>query len=288
MIKKTLTLIALMVLAFLSAVNYSVFVFPNSFAPAGIDGICTMIQDISKINMGYLALVVNIPLMILAFFFLNQDFALKSTVYVISFSLSLIFLKYIDISEFQYITETGTSIVLAPIAAGTIRGILYNLTLKFNGSSGGVDIIAALVKKKRPHLNLMNIIFFFNILVALSSYFVYGLKPEPVICSIIYSFLTSHTSNNIGSSENETVKFEIITPDAEKLCADISNTLHQTSTIMDAQGAFSGSDTKVIICVVKKVQVPYIENLLSQYQNCVVFKSIVNNSIQHSNNNHIY
>lgn len=270
-----------MILAFFSAVNYSVFVFPNSFAPAGIDGICTMIQDISKINMGYLAFFLNIPLMIAAFFFLNKDFALKSTVYVISFSASLIFLKFIDISAFEYITDTGTSIVLAPIASGTIRGILYNYTLKLNGSSGGVDIIAALVKKKRPHLNLMNIIFFFNILVALSSYFVYGMKPEPVICSIIYSFLTSYTSNNIGSSENETVKFEIITPDSEKLCADISTALNQTATIMDAQGAFSGSDTKVIICVVKKIQVPQLEDIIAKYQNCVVFKTIVNNSVYH-------
>lgn len=279
MIKKCLITGALMLLAFFSALNYCVFVFPNSFAPAGIDGICTMIQDVFNINMGYLALYVNIPLLIAAFFILNRDFAIKSAVYVVSFSISVIAFKYIDISDFHYTTATGTSVVLAPIAAGTIRGILYSVTLKLNGSSGGVDIIAALVKKSKPHLNLMNIIFFFNLLVALSSYFVYGMKPEPVICSIIYSFLTSSTSNNIRSAQSETVKFEIITADAEKLCADISQKLRQTATIMNAQGAYSGCNTKMVMCVVKKEKAPCIENLLLEYPGCVVFQSIVTNPI---------
>lgn len=279
MTKKFFKIPALIVFAFLSAVNYSVFVFPNSFAPAGIDGICTMIQDVSDVSMGYLALIVNIPLLIAAFFVLDHEFAINSTVYVVAFSFFIIFLKNCDISEFYYITDTGTSIVLAPIAAGTIRGILYSVTLKLNGSSGGVDIIAALVKHKKPYLNLMNTIFFFNIFVALSSFFVYGMKPEPVICGIIYAFLTSSTSNKIRSGETETVKYEIITPDAKGLCSEISNRLHQTATIMDAQGAYSSSDTKMVICVVKKEKAPYIENLILRYPNCVVFKSIVSDTV---------
>ena len=48
--------------------------------------------------------------------------------------------------------------------------ILYYITLKFNGSSGGVDIIAALIKHKKPFLDLMNTIFFFNMIVALCCY----------------------------------------------------------------------------------------------------------------------
>ena len=279
MTRKFIKIPALILLAFFSAVNYSVFIFPNTFAPAGIDGICTMIQDISNVSMGYLALLVNIPLLISAFFVLNREFAVNSTVYVITFSVSAIWLNYIDISQFQYVTNTGTSIVLAPIAAGTIRGILYSLTLKINGSSGGVDIIAALVKHKKPHLNLMNTIFFFNIFVAISSFFVYGMKPEPVICGIIYAFITSSISNKIRKGETETIKFEIITPKADVLCHEISQKLNQTATIMEAQGAYSNSETKMVICVAKKEKAPFIENLILEHPECVVFKSIVSDNI---------
>lgn len=75
--------------------------------------------------MGYLSLVVNIPLVIIAFIMLNRDFAIKSSIYVIVFSVSVIIIKELDISKLYYFTETGTSTVLAPIASGVIRGIIY-------------------------------------------------------------------------------------------------------------------------------------------------------------------
>ena len=78
LIKKTTELTAISLLAALSALNYNIFVFPNSFAPAGIDGICTMIQDTTQISIGYLSLIVNIPLIIISFIFLNKDFAIKT------------------------------------------------------------------------------------------------------------------------------------------------------------------------------------------------------------------
>ena len=64
-IKKTASYLAICIIATVGALNYAVFIFPNSFAPAGIDGICTMIQDVTNINIGYLSLLVNIPLVIL-------------------------------------------------------------------------------------------------------------------------------------------------------------------------------------------------------------------------------
>lgn len=280
MLKRIFEYMTMMVFAFLAAVNYSIFIFPNRFAPAGIDGICTMIQDVSNISMGYLSLIVNIPLVIAAFLILNHDFAIKSTIFVVSFSLWIILFKYIDISGFYYLTDTGTSIVLAPVAAGVIRGILYALILKFNGSAGGIDIIAALIKKNRPHLNFMNIIFFINMFVALSSFFVYGMMLEPVICSILYSFINSHTSNSLRSSSmNNTIKYEIITPDAQEVYNDILNKTNQSATIIDAQGAYTGTDTKIVLCVAEKEKAPYIENLILHHPGCVVFKSTVSNTI---------
>lgn len=275
--KKIAETTALAALAGMSALNYAVFVFPNSFAPSGIDGICTMIQDISKVSMGYLSLLANIPLLIAAFILLSREFALKSTVYVLAFSFATLIFRYTDISRLIYHTDTGTSIVLAPIAAGAVRGILYSLTLRLGGCSGGIDIIAAILKKLRPHLNFMNSVFAINLGIALSSYFVYGLKAEPVICSIIYAFITSSTGNNLRAGRNDTVKFEIITTDAQALCNEILSRLDTPATIIDAKGAYLGTDRKMVICVTEKQKAPYLEDLIHTFSDVVVFKSIVNN-----------
>ena len=65
--KKFLTYLAISAVAILSAFNYELFVFPNKFAPAGLNGICTMIQYITGISVGYMALVINIPLAIFTY-----------------------------------------------------------------------------------------------------------------------------------------------------------------------------------------------------------------------------
>lgn len=278
-VKKAFGYFAIAAIAFAAALNYILFVFPNQFAPAGVDGICTMIQDVLHINMGYLVFLVNLPLIVAAFIVLNREFALKSTIFIVAFSLSMVLLEALDLSAFSYHTTTGTSIVLAPVAAGTIRGLLYVVTLNLNGSAGGIDIISALIKHKKPHLDLMNIIFVINILIAVSSYFVYGHSMEPVICSIVYSFITSSVCSRMRSSKNETVKFEIITQNAEALCSDITHKLHQRATIISAQGAYSKESTQVVLCIVRKEKAPFVEELLLQYQSCTVFKSIVDDSL---------
>ena len=276
--KKVLIYISIVILSSLSAVNYIIFIFPNSFAPAGLDGICTMIQDSFNINMGYLSLLLNFPLILCAYIYLNRDFAINTTLYILSFSLAVIFLKDSRLSSYCYITENGSSTILAPIVAGTIRGILYSLSLKANCCSGGMDIVAAVIKKKKPHFNLMNIILFINTGIALSSYFVYGMKFDPVICSIIYSFVTSSISKKIQSTQKETVKFEIITSHAQNLYERISTQLHLPATIMNAHGAYSGKDKEMIICVTRKSVAPLVEKILTEFPDCVVFKTVVDGS----------
>lgn len=278
-IKIALSYFAIGGLAFIAALNYNIFVFPNRFAPAGVDGICTMIQEVFNVNMGYLSLIVNIPLLIVAFLVLNREFALKNLIFILVFSLSAVLLEMVDLSAFLYTTDTGTSIVLAPVAAGTIRGILYVAALNLNGAAGGIDIISALIKHKIPHLDIMNIIFAINMLIAVTSFFVYGNSIEPVICSIVYSFITSAVCSKIRSTKKETVKFEIITQNPERLCTDIIHKLHQKATVIDALGAFSKESTKVVLCIVKKETAPFVEELLLQYPNSIVFKSFVDASI---------
>lgn len=279
LVKKSAELTAISILAALSALNYNIFVFPNSFAPAGIDGICTMIQDTTQISIGYLSLIVNVPLIIISFLFLSKDFAIKNSIYVLAFSATSIFLRSLDLSEISYHTDTGTSIILAPIAAGVIRGILYALTLGLNGASAGTDLVAALIKKKNPYMNLMNIIFSINLVISFASYFVYGMKFEPVICSIIYSFITSLVSNHIRGGAHKAVKFEIITEDAKDLCEKIRASLHQPATVVDARGVYSGGERKMVVCVVSKRKEPYLEELILAHPNAVTFKSVVDSTL---------
>jgi len=277
--KKFIDLMKISLLAFIAAANYCIFVFPNRFAPAGIDGICTMIQDVLNINMGYFSLLVNIPLIISAFIILDRDYAIKSSIYVIVFSVSVILVKENDISTIYYFTQTGTSTILAPIASGVIRGLIYTHTLKSNGSAGGIDIISSIIKIKKPHLNFMDNIFIINTLIALASFWVYDMNIEPVICSIIYAYISSYTCKHLQNKEHEIVKYEIITKTPSEITSYINHVLHQRATIINAKGAFSGEDTNIVLCIIRKRDAPFLEKLLLKFPDCVTFKSYASDSI---------
>ncbi len=276
-LKNISELLLIALVAAVAAVNYAIFIFPNQFAPAGIDGICTMIQYLSGISIGYLSLVVNIPLLIVAYLKLDRQFAIRSTVFILVFSAGSAILNEIDLSAFAYQTD-HTSIILAPIASGVIRGIIYAITIRCNGSSGGLDIVAALIHKRSPHFNLMNTIFTLNMFVVIISYFVYGYQLEPVICGILYFYITSQTSSHIQLSSKENVKIEIITSDAPQLCHIITDTLHLRATVLDSHGAYSGNANKMVVCIAPKKAVPLIKDTVRQFPGAIYFESTVTES----------
>ena len=120
--KKIWTYIVITLVALISAVNYELFVFPNQFAPSGINGICTMIQYVTGINVGYLSLLINIPLALWCYIEVSKPMAIRSMLYVVVFSVGLIILDYVDLTAFAYATENGTSKILGPLVAGVIQG----------------------------------------------------------------------------------------------------------------------------------------------------------------------
>ena len=87
------------VYSFISALNFQIFIFPNSFAPSGVDGILTMIQKLSGISLGYFSLLVNIPFIIWGIFYLKPSYLIKTSIYFVTFSLCTILFKYFPLPE---------------------------------------------------------------------------------------------------------------------------------------------------------------------------------------------
>ena len=209
--KKILTYAVIVAIAVICALNYELFIFPNRFAPAGLNGICTMIQYIFGINIGYMSLVINIPLALAVYFLVSKPLAIRSMVYVGTFSITVILLDYVDLSNFVYYTETGTSAILGPLVAGIIFGGCYALLLQASAYSGGTDFIAAIIHKYHPEKSVFFLIFAMNVAVAITSYFVYDYQIEPVILCILYSFTSSNVSERLTKNGRSAVRFEIIT-----------------------------------------------------------------------------
>lgn len=272
--KKLLTYLVIVAIALIFALSYELFIFPNKFAPAGLSGICTMVQYVFGINVGYLSLIINVPLAIWVFFSVSRPLALRSMAFVVTFSVALVALDYIDLSAFAY--STGSSAVLGPLVGGVINGACYATLMKASAYTGGTDFIAALIHKSHPEKSIFGLIFFMNAAVAVVSYFVYGYKMEPVILCILYSFASSTLSERVTKSGRSAVRCEIITDRPQELSDVIIQRLHHSATLIPAKGMYSGRETNVLICVVNKTQVAALTGIIRSFPNTFAVFSQVN------------
>ena len=274
--KKVLTYFVIVLVAVITALIYELFIFPNKFAPAGLNGICTMIQYVFGINVGYMSLIINIPLALLVYFKVSKPLAVRSMVYVVVSSVALVLLDYVDLSAFAYATENGTSAILGPLVGGVIFGTCYSWLLKASAYSGGTDFIAALIHKKRPDQSVIGLIFTLNAIVAIVSYFVYDYQMEPVILCILYSFTSSTVSERNTKSGRSAIRFEIVTDHPEELAEDIIHKLHHSATLIPAKGMYLGRETNILICVVNKTQIAALSAVIRKYPNTFAVMSNVN------------
>lgn len=265
--KKFWTYCVIIVLALIAAVNYEIFVFPNRFAPAGLNGICTMIQHVTGLSVGYMSLLINIPLAIAVYFMVSKPLAIRSMVYVVTFSVALLVLDEVDLSRFYYSTANGTSTILGPLVAGIIYGSCYSMLVQASAYSGGTDFIAAIIHKFKPEQNMFFLIFILNAAVALISYFVYDYQIEPVILCILYSFMSSTVSDKLNKNGRSAVCFEIITDYPQQISDDIIYQLGHSCTLIPAKGMYSGRETNLLICVVNKTQVAAVSRIVRKYPN---------------------
>ena len=275
MVKKFLTYLMIILMAFLGAMNYQLFVFPNSFAPAGLNGICTMIQHLFGLSIGYLNLLINIPLALAVFFAVSKPQALRSMAYTLAFSVFTLILEQVDLSSFAYETASGSSTILGPVVAGIITGFASGILFRGGANTGGTEFVASLIHKKNPQVNFFWVIFALNISVAGLSYFVYGFQMEPVLLCIIYSFASSTVRDRMSQNSRSAVRFEIVTEDPHKLSDAIISNLHHSSTMIPAKGMYSGKDTNVLICVVNKSQVAELLAIVKSHPNSFVIMSHV-------------
>ena len=266
-VKKVWTYLVIVFLALGASVNYEIFVFPNQFAPSGLNGICTMIQHITGISVGYLSLLINVPLALWCYYEVSKPMATRSMVYVLTFSVGILILDKVDLSFLHYSTENGTSKILGPMVAGVIQGYVYSILMKASAYSGGTDFISAIVHKRNPNKSVLGFSFTINVFIAISSYFVYGYQMEPVILCILYSFMSSTVGERLQKSGKEAICFEIITDFPLEITGDIIARTGHSTTMIPAVGMYSGKETNMLICVVNKSQAAAVTEICRSYPN---------------------
>ncbi|HEY8444123.1 MAG TPA: YitT family protein [Clostridia bacterium] len=242
------------------------FIVPNVFAPGGVTGIASMVEILSggKINSGYVIFILNVPLILLAWKFINWKFALKTLCSTILISLMLIGLEQIELYTSWTFRYAPDNKILAALAGGVLNGTSLAILLKIGGSTGGTDILAALVNQKYSATSISYFIFFFDAIIVLISAVLFT-SLDPIMLSIVEMYVGAKVSEAILQGFKSAVRFEIITDNPDELAAVIMQKLNRGVTCIKARGMHTNKERNLLICLVRKRQVSTMRKLIKEY-----------------------
>ncbi|MBR3870054.1 MAG: YitT family protein [Clostridia bacterium] len=254
------------VAAILSAIGLYTFVNPANFAPSGIDGIAMMTQELFGINMGYVSLIINIPLLVIAWFFISKKYVTYTFFFTVLSSVMLVVMEKINM--YEYVSPTNTWI--AVFASGIMLGVRTAMMLKIGGSTGGIDIIASIFQKKKPYLNIESLISLFCYIIIGVSFFVYR-NIESVIMSVVQMLIFNIAMNYILKTTRSAVEVKIITDQPEKLREEILVNLKHGATTIKCSGMYTGNEKTMIVTLINLHQMSELVKISKKYDNTFLY-----------------
>ena len=241
--------IACIIMAF----NTNYFYLGNKLAQGGVSGLSLIIHYTTNIDISYIYLALNIPLIIIAYIFIGKDFVFKTLFATIMLT---IFLKV-----FGTFRGPIDDILMASIFGGGINGIAIGIIFYAGGSSGGTDIIAKIINKNYGIAigkTLLTIDFIILSMVA----FIFGkvIFMYTLISLLVSSKMIDIIQEGIYSAKGVT----IITNRADELRKKIMEDTGRGITLINAKGAYTQKEIGMLYCVVGKYQLMKVKSIVKE------------------------
>ena len=230
----------------LYGIGWTVFLLPNDLPSGAVPGIASIVYWGTGLPVQYTYFAINGFLLLLSLKILGWKFSVKTifAVFVLTFFLSVIQQLTAGLQLLQ--DQPFMACILGAIFCGGGIGVAF----ASNGSTGGTDIVAAIVNKYRD-VSLGRMVMLCDMIIA-SSYFVLH-DLEKVVYGYVTLFVTGYMIDQVVNSSRQSVQFFIISSKYEEIGREI-NALHRGVTVIDGTGLYTGKQVKMMFVLAKKSQ----------------------------------
>ena len=249
------TMITIAMLSY--AIGWGIFLLPNNITTGGMSGVASILYWATGIPVQLSYSIINGLLLVGALKILGWKFCIK-TVYavtVLTISISMVTSHY----NAHLLSDQP---FMAAIIGSVFCGCGVGLGLSSNGSTGGTDIIAAIINKYRE-VSLGRTIMICDVFIISSSYFVLH-DWEKVIYGYVVLYVTAFCIDQVVESTRRSVQFFIISDRYEEIGDRINREPHRGCTVLDAQGFYSGKDVKMLFVLAKRRQSDMIFRIINE------------------------
>lgn len=211
--------------------------------------------------------VVNIPLLILAFRFLHIRFTVYTLLMTVLFSGELALFANLNLPELFDMSEPAwrmVSVTFGAVAMGVAGGMIVRL----GGSTGGLDIVSLLINRKYS-ISIGTVSMGINIVIALALGVLHAVNEgnyrtgvESAALSFIALFVTTVAFNNIIIGINRTKTLFIISDKWNEIAPDVLNKVHRGVTYIPCRGAYTNQDKTLVYILTKTIELASIRRLV--------------------------
>lgn len=240
---------------FCYALGVSLFLDPNNLAPGGVTGIAIILNRTLGISTGILFLAINVPILAVGLWKFGLRFLL-STIYC-----TLLVSFFTDVlGNFGAVT---TDPLLASLAGSVLMAVGMGGVFKAGATTGGTDIIIKLLRLKFPHMKTGFFFLVTDIMIVTASAFVFK-NVDRALYAGIAVFITSFMLDLVLYGRDGAKLIYIISDNSEKITDRLLKELDIGVTYVQGQGAYSGKEKKVILCVMRKALAPRTEEIVKE------------------------
>ena len=255
----------------LGVFGLNLFLLPNEITTGGIIGVASIVYWGTGIPVQETFFVINAVLLLVALKVLGWHFCAKTVYGVVVFTVASSVLQRVMPPDLHLLADQK---FMACMVGAVFLGTSVGLGLSAGGSTGGSDVIAAMVHKYRD-VSLGHIILFCDLTIITSSYVVLR-DWEKVLYGYVLLFVISFVVDHIVNSLRQSVQFFIISDKYQEIGEAINEIADRGCTMLNGNGFFTKKDKKVIFCIAKKSESNFIFELIDEIDpNAFVAQSAV-------------
>ncbi len=236
----------------LATLGYRLYLIPNNVAPGGFTGIGQIVNHlVPAVGVGLVNLLLNVPLFLVSLRSMGLGFGLRSLLSSVALSLMLDYLPVPAMTD---------DVLLSAVFGGVLCGAGFGLVLRGHATTGGSDMLAALVHRHVPALKVSVCLFAVDATVVVASGFVFD--ASAAMYALISVFVMNVVMDQVLEGPGLARSHIIITNHGDEMAERILKELDRGVTAIEARGMYSGEGRTMLLCVVSRLEAVRLRSIV--------------------------
>ena len=244
----------------LYAIGFNAFILPERVVMGGMTGVSSLLYYAFNLPPGIMLWIMNVALLILAYKALSKQFVIRTIVGVTIMSFFIDALRPLFIAN--PIITAGEDKFMHVLIGGMMGGAGLGIVFSHNGSTGGTDILVALLGKY-TRMSFGRAMQMIDMCIISSSYFLFH-STELVVYGLCFTFVAAYVCDYVINGTRQTVQFLIISKKYDEIADIVNKRMHRGVTVIQGMGWFKKSDVKLLIILTRKYESQEVFNTIKR------------------------